>query len=876
MNPTTSIQISDMPRRVRAGLITLLSNSEDENLSNGNIVSEVGDPKMIRLACYDKPFLAFQLRAARKQRMAAHMFGKMSLGEAFSALTPRMFSAPAVGANLVIDPVVTPQQATLSALYENIAADFVYILHVASPLGAAIALEVFAPESDRNTKTRGVRWRPAGQNTIAVMLPWSSDISTVKRATGRVGQSGGSIIIRTFEDNSQISVNTPLNITVLSAVINIRCNSLIRNDTSASIPGLNFIPVPEPPVNYQWQSDNGTIEVNAEGAAALPEQIAPDGPEATLTTEVEAPQEVPQKPDAKAKVTKKPQTGAANSKWTEGPGFSIGAANFLVWQELYFDPYTTNTNGESISRPYKRNVWVTGSTNKGYLTTLRCKIMISKPPSISGVIEISDSRNNSSSYYVAIGGNVELDLIPENYSGSPTMSRPRYWTSPFLRTDEAGCRIRYRIIAFNRTTDIADVNVRVLWKLGSSQFHVPTKPRPTTTSLGALYREIKDTLQEEVNYEQQSDVSGGLLIDKMAKGIDKMDWIRGNDNTANNEEFIASAAGESGFSGVVDLEDNFNEDLDQDDFGTLVWKGQLPNNGRVVIPLNLAVIQDLEGGGGLSVIAEKFERNAHICPTSEGAMGPSVGAYTIETRLPTDLAGNITHVLLPGDMSDEAALFAFDLSNILSMATSALQAVGGPLMSAAISTGRMLFNKIQSIGGSQSQNNNTGTANPPSLSGSLDLARFMSFLKPNAVNEALDPTMPSLLIQAQDFINSAGSEVSEIPARLWAKMGSAGIERQLWDRLISPQNTMINEVYICKDRYPYIIERFGSHKSTFIKGSYQNECFVRFLASMRKRGLTQTSPNLTIKEVLEYTPTQAEYEACDQILYQGASFAVMP
>jgi hypothetical protein len=867
-----TIQVYDMPRRVRAGLITLLSNSEDESLTNGNIVSEVGDPKMIRLACYERPFLTFQLRAARKQKMASHMFGKLSLGEAFSAMIPRIFPAPAVGATLVIDPVVTPQQASIAGLYENIAADFVYILHVASPLGAAIALEVFAPESDRNTKTRGVRWRPAGQNSIAVMLPWSSDISTVKRATGRVGQSGGSIIIRTFEDNSQISVNTPLNITVFSAVINIRCNSLIRNDLSGTIPGLNFIPVPAPEINFEQQADSGTIEVNAEGAADLPEQIAPDGPEATLTTEVEKPQSTPTKPDAKAKVTRKPQAGVTNSKWVEGPGFTIGAANFLVWQELYFDPYTSNSNGESLSRPYRRNVWVTGSTNKGYLTTLRCKIMISKPPSISGVIEISDSRNNSSSYYVAIGGNVELDLIPENYSGSPSMSRPRYWTSPFLRTDEAGCRIRYRIIAFNRTTDIADVQVRVLWKLGSSQFHVPTKPRPTTNNLVALYREIRG----EIDYEQQCDISSDQLINKMAQGIDNMTFVGGEDNDADNEDYITSAAGESGFSGVVDLEDNFNEDLDQDDFGTLVWKGMLPNNGRVVIPLNLAVIQDLEGGGGLSVIAEKFERNAHICPTSEGAMGPSVGAYTIETRLPTDMAGNISHVLLPGDMSDEAALFAFDLSNILSIATGALQAVGGPLMSAAISTGRMLFNKIQSIGGKESQNNNTATANPPSLSGSLDLSRFMSFLKPNAVNEALDPTMPSLLVQAQDFINSSGIDVAEIPARLWAKMGSAGIERQLWDRLIAPQNTMINEVYICKDRYPYIIERFGSHKSTFIKGSYQNECFVRFLAQMRKNGLTPTSPNVTIKGVLEYTPTQAEYEACDQILYHGASFAAMP
>jgi len=875
MNPTESILVFDMPRCVRAGLITLLSNGEDESLTNGNIVSEVGDPVTLRLACYSKPFLAFQLRSARKQKMATHMFGKISLGQAFSAFMPRIFPAPTTGATLLINPVVTPQQSAIINLYENIAADFVYILHVASPLGAALALEVFAPESRVGTKTRGVRWRTAGQNTIAVILPWSNDLSTVKRASGRIGQSGGSIIIRTFEDNSQNSVNTPLNITVLSAVINIRCNSLIRNETAMNVPGLNFIEVPEPEINFEQQADNGTIEVNAEGAADLPGQIAADGPEATITTTVEKPQEVPKKPDAKAVVTKKPQAGVTNTKWVEGQSFSIGQNDALVWKELSFDPYTSLSNGESLARPYKRNVWVTGSTNKGYLTTLRCKIVIAKPPSISGVIEVSDSRNNSSSYYVAIGGNVEIDLIPENFSGSPSMSRPRYWCSPYLRTDEAACRIRYRIISFNRTTDIADVNVRILWRLGSSQFHVPTKPRPTTNALGPLYREIQEEVKE-INYEQQCDVDSHSLISKISSNESALIQLGGQDNDANNEEFISAQAGASGFAGVVELGDEFNEDLDQEDFGTLVWRGTLPNNGRLVIPLNLAVLPDLEGGGGLSVIAEKFERNAHICPTEEGSMGPSVGDYTIETRLPTNIAGNIAHVVLPGDMSDEAALFAFDLSNILSIATSALQAVGGPLMSAAISAGRAIFGKIQSVGGSQNQNNNTGTANPPSLSGSLDLSRFMSFLKPNAVTEAADPTMPSLLIQAQDFINSAGDEIDDIPARIWAKLGKAGIERQLWDRLVSPQNTMINEVYICKDRYPYIIERFGSHKSTFIHGTHQNECFVRFLAKMRKNGLTPNSPNLTIKEVLEYTPTQAEYEASDQILYHGASFAAMP
>jgi hypothetical protein len=284
----------------------------------------------------------------------------------------------------------------------------------------------------------------------------------------------------------------------------------------------------------------------------------------------------------------------------------------------------------------------------------------------------------------------------------------------------------------------------------------------------------------------------------------------------------------------------------------------------------------LEGGGGLSVIAEKFERNAHIVPNAEGAFGASVGSYTIETRLPTSIAGNIQHLLVPGDMVEEAALFAFGIGDILSIATGALQAVGGPLATAAISAGRAIFGAIQNIGGSKADKNKTESANPPALSGSLDISRFVEFLKPILQNEEADPTFPSLLIKAKDFIGGDGGDITDIPARVWAKMGTAGIERQLWDRLVTPATSMENELYIPRDRFAYMVDRFGAHPNTFKKGTLQNTCFVKFIAQVRKHGMKSGRKSITLKSVMDYEPTQPEVEYADQILFNHASIYGMP
>ncbi|ASM93994.1 putative ORF4 [Caledonia beadlet anemone Nora virus-like virus 1] len=865
MNSTQEIRIFDMPRCLRSGFTALPRVGRDPSLDNGNIISEVGEPIYIRTpACMDD-FQAYPLRKHRKVKLPDHVFGKADFGNAFSAFLPRVVSLPAIGTSIVLQPRVTPEQATLINLYRNAHADFIWIVHIPSPLGVGVLVEVYAPEIDLTTKTRSVRFRPAGVNTIAFHVPWSSDLSVVPRTAGRIGQSGGAITIRVVEDNTTDQVNTPLAVTVYQACVNVRCNTKVPSTIEfETIPGFEFIPQPEPVeppppeedgVFEFHGGDEPTVEVQAEGVGDVAEQIQLDATPATeLAPEAE-------KPSGKAEVPSESRStrnniGLPSTRWFEAGIFTIGTDNLLTWQNLFVNPYNLIGRGENISKPYRRNVWVSGSNKAGYVRTMRVKIVIARPPSVSGVVEFQDSRNDSSRYIVEIGGNKEFDLIPRYFAGAIAQARPRYYNNRFLRTDEAQVDWRYRVTGFNRTSETADVSVRILYKVGSTYFDVPTKPRPETSTLGWLVEQFNDFVEQKDLQVLNKEPIVGFVFHGDDEG----------DNTFDTSDKMAPYAGEGSYTGEINAGEAFNEDIDQDDFAVEIWNGVLPVGSIVTIPLNMSVIPDEAGTGGISTIAQKFERNAHIVPTGEGNLGPSLGYYTIETRLPTTISGQISHVSLPGDMSDEAAAFAFGLGNILSIATSALQALGGPTVSAGITAGRAIFDVIKNIGGKLINKSDSDSANQPSASGPIDVSRFVNFLKPIFQNEEQDPTFGSLLVQARDFLGFDGAALENIPARIWARMDKSMVERSLFDRLLVPSNTMANEIVIPYDRWGHIVDLFGSHPDTFKAGTHQNACWLKFISVIRHQALRSDVTSLKLKDILDYEVTPDDELAISKII----------
>lgn len=874
-----------MPRRLRAGFLSLPEKGPDPSLDNGNIVSEVGPPETVFLDCYNKDFLCYNLRKHRKYRTPMHVFGKMYLGGAYSAFTPDIVTLPAVGTRNVINPLLTPEQIRLISMYRYVNGDVYWIIHVPAPLGVGVLIEVFAPELDSSTTTRSVRFRPSGVTTIAVSCPWSNDLTMVPTGSGRVGQSGGALGIRIVEDNTTDQVNTPLNITLYCCVTSVVCTSKIVDDFEGNrLAAFNFTPQPDPPtpevsafVEHGDDEEKPSAEVTAEGVAELHEQnVIDDTPASEIAVPAEEPVGKPTVP--KGSRSTKNQTGIPGARWIEAMTFTIGPNNFLVWQNLTLDPRNLTARGENISLAYRRNVWVSGSEKAGYARTLKTKIIITRPPSISGVIEVQDSRNNSSRYLVEFGGNVEVDLMLRNHAGVAPQARPRYYNNRFVRTDEAQVDWRYRVTGFNRTSDIADVSVRVLVRQGNAYFDVPTKPRPQATTLGWLVEEFKEfTEKKDLQYLAGEEIRGFIehgdedngnfrAILNAPRILNTMARDDQGNNNYDSEQFVTAEAGEGGYYGETNPGGAFNEDIDQDNFAVEIWRGMLPVGAITTIPLNLSLVEDESGTGGLSTIAQKFQRFAHVVASKEGNLGPQIGSYTIDCRLPTTIAGQISHVSLPGDMLDEAAVFAFGLGDILSMATSALQAVGGPALSAGISAGRAIFDVIKSIGGKTSEQSNSDTANMPSLSGPIDISRFVNLLKPVLTNELADPTFGALLVQARDFIDSAGIPLTEIPARVWARMNDAQVERSVFDRLLTPSNTMVNEVRIPYDRWSYLVDLFGSHPNTFKPGTHQNTCWLKFMSLVRKHAMKQSVTSLSLKEILEYEVSEEDADAIDSIL----------
>ncbi|UHK03200.1 MAG: hypothetical protein FuNoV1_gp3 [Hangzhou nora-like virus 1] len=900
----TQIIVRDNPRVFRNFLSTLPSPQTIKTaIEEGNVITETSVTSInTKVLALERPFTAFSLRAPRKVRLPDHVFGALELGNAFSALIPIPFLLPAVGTNIILNPLITTHQASLISMYRYCQAHAYWFIYVPCPLGTAYILRATAPEFDSSTKTRGVRWKPAAFNTMAVYLPWNSDISVVPTGIGRPGSSGLSLKIETVENNTSTTVQENLSAIAYCLVTNIRLNGMSTTDgfgdmEGVSLPGFNFHPIKESEeylqeeelkkVKYELHSDSkATTEVEAEGANNLAvDNKVDETPSRTLMPTTERPQNQPRPPRKGTGKGKRDQTGLVNTVWFELGNVTLTDEDIGKPIEYIIDPLSLNKRGESISLPFQRNVWCSGSRQAGYVRTLIVKLAIARPPTISGIVEVRDSTNVSSRYLVEYGGSIEFPVIP-SYFACPRNAIPRDSNNAWMRTYQMKCSFVYTIQAVNRSVDQKDVTMTAFVRIGDTVFQAPTKPQQPVKYNLDIYKYLTGICEEyEVEKEEelrkvslklhsdQSMIQAGW-DDSFENTIDETETVGECDSISPDEQpeyskryvdAIAPEASEENEQGESNLGGAYEEELDQDNFQVECFNEEVKVGETIAIPLNLPVIIDLAGNSETNVITEKFERNAQIIPRGQGQFGPSVGTYTIAIRLPTTIAADVEHVQVPGDMVDEAVAYVFGLSSILSLATSALQGIGGPLISGAIQAGREILGNLgNGLGGKPSNSSaqeSNPSAHPVSLMGGIDVSRFINFLKPVLDNEIQNPTFGSLLLKIRDVLsNQPTYTVSSIPVRVYARMDKSAVERTVFDRTATPKTQGIkNRIYIPPDAYSRIIYSFMSTDQTYIPGSKQNKHFVQFLKCAFSSDFKKVKTGVTLDQVLDTSVDPDDY-----------------
>lgn len=574
-------------------------------------------------------------------------------------------------------------------------------------------------------------------------------------------------------------------------------------------------------------TDVQNVEVQAEGASTLIDAQPANISTVAMTPRMDVPVEKQKNAGPGKAQTRKNQTGALNARFWPLTRITVGESASLTWQTITINPYTLSMQGESFNLPWRRNLWTGGSDSMGYLTTVIVQVVTSRPPQVSGMIEFKDStRGPSTRYHVELGGRIEFPVMMDVIA-NPV--RPRHWNTPVVRTNESSATIRYRLVAFNRTSDIADVTVNVNVRPGHSTFHTPIKPKPRATSAFALLAQDLEVLRFE----------------------------------SDDNDYIAPPAGDEPEEGDIDDYDQ-EDDIDQDDYWIRVWEGNLTSGVPLAVPLNFSVIQDISTVSDESTVNQKFARFGHVLP-HPGDLGPHLGEYTILTRLPTGVAASLQHVCLPDDVTDEVAARIFGLSGILDVATSAISALGGPLVSGVVNTVPKLISGVASnlLGGKPANTQNSESSEPAAVGGKIPIARFLQFLKPVAANLISDPSFATLLLGITDLSSNDGTRaITSIPVAVMVKM-RAKVERNLYNRTITPLSSIASRVVIPQDRFSYLVEEFGYVEDTFRENTRQNLSFKKFMGSIVNR---QGRKFVYLDEVLNYELTDTESSAVQQLL----------
>lgn len=605
-------------------------------------------------------------------------------------------------------------------------------------------------------------------------------------------------------------------------------------------------------VAIEQADDPGTIEISAEGGLGISTQ--PINFEAVpIAPTVEQP--IKEAPTLLQGATHSAlDTGQLGTKWYNFKTIEIKGNPTVEWTHLSINPFSAASlrkPGESISLPWRRNVWTTGSNENGYIVQLVIQANVPRPPQISGILEIIDSGLASSRYLVSFGTRVEIPIMIQNLAGEyKSTTRPRFWSNPWVKTDESINLCRYRLIAINRTADISNIKVSIQLRVGYSRFNVTRKPFSTgTTTLDDVLDTLRVVMQNTVSWgqflketlhkvdlprtqpspqvkpvEQAKPWLGKELSNGFYMGDDN-EWHKLPENWQEEadfaesghpsaSEFITPFIGDRPEAYTVQDDIGQDEEINLDDFPIMVFDGHIDlqdgESDIFNIVLNLPNIPDKLEYNPENPITQKFERFANIIPKIKGGYGPVIGTYTFNFRLPTTAAGTVEHVCIPGDMSEEVAVRLFALSSLASLAGTAFSAIGGPLINGVVNTAAPLISGVtHALGGkvagtladtaisavkgvanavslSPAQTAIQGSA-PNAIAGDIPISRFVQFVKYVKDNFERDPVFPILTIKLRQFYEDGKLKTGQLPLSVFLSMkDSIKIERNIFDRSIYP------------------------------------------------------------------------------------------
>lgn len=618
--------------------------------------------------------------------------------------------------------------------------------------------------------------------------------------------------------------------------------------------------------NYYWggetQADTG---VDPASAADISDQQAVRKDEPTTAVKPADVEQVIPKPKPKELTTRaKKQTQSIGQKWVVIHTAKISSGDVGTVKTVTINPKVRQKSGfkgEELTRPYMRNRFVSGDNSKNYTTIVEITMRTTKSSYMAGIIKLTDSKTGKGNQvYAEVGGaDVIFQVMADQHADTAGL-QDKYRTQTWLSTKVVTYTFQYTLVSFNRTADVSDVDVTFSVRLGAAQFHVPTKAAKPVAPASFNVQEIARVLynREEENTANQyfaMQALGAALqgkpegfkyatvqmvyheptdeeraqrekfyqadedrerddIYELPRGTSARERELKASELTKEQRFteaggdvlestnIAPVAGENPSDFIALTDQGTDDNIEQNENWLCVYKGSLIGEEPIVIPIDIPAIIDKYQDDGDNPIVETFRRFAHVIPTAEGQLGPVIGNYVIQIRLPTTHTANIAHICLPGDMNESSAELYFGLGSILSLATSVISSVGGPLLSTAFNTANAATGGIMKpllgaagslippVLGAVGKLINPRKQTPadvmaPVIGGDLPIGRFLNLLKAVNVNEAAEPSLPNLALQVIDKFFPSGAYADEpIPFSVYIKLADVGMEREVFDREI--------------------------------------------------------------------------------------------
>lgn len=780
----------------------------------GGIVSEVGNAKPY--VAGGNNIMAFEMRRSKLNKIPSHIFGKMHLGDAFSIWAPQVIDVPAVGSSTVVVPTPSPQQIHMMKLYNYGRFDTCYLINLQEPLGANHFLGISAIELNSKNTIRELKWRPQVTPVIAAYIPYMNSYKVLGADEPIPPEYGSPCLkISCLNDNTTQGVSKPVKMTVWSCFTNLSFLMLRAAPSYVDLLTLATKPVentPKPPPKEKPEIKKVVLQM---------EETGPTGPTATADAGAADPAEAvsvtpgaslesssvgtiaPKPTTNKRKQVKGNQTGAHANKWAIWKKFTLKASEIGKTQEIIFMPSDLDKGkGESLTLPYRRNIFYTDDQTSGYTAGFAFKMISNRAPYMAGLIEIAEPEPGQQWMHVIGSTATEFTARPSFHSYYHIMEMPQV-NSPWLKCKgQAAHRFYLTLRQLNMTDEKADITVSILVRPGNNTFQVPIKPKrkPKFIASASLPRTVEELSSADVLRICDDIRKVALQMEDESSVMSIADGF--------DPESIQVAGAEAPEEGEVE---NIGEceDLDQDSQWVCIGTFEAEVGKPFAIPLNLNESPDVFGNG-VSPIAQKFSRFSTIVPQGRSDFGPTVGEYRIVAHLPATLVANIAHVALPADINEEAAGFIFGLENILSIAGSAISSVGGSVLNGAINTVSDIVNGLIHPGKIGDKSNQSEA--PANLVGGIPISRFIDLLRivTGKDGEAIvnqKSKFGSLLVQVMDILGASTYAGEKIPLRVLVRMASEPVT-EIYDRkdVEEMSELIVNDIYLTPQQQVNFIE----------------------------------------------------------------------